>query len=69
MNVSNSITPSKGEKLTDKRLKLQWTTINWGKVEEYVNRLQTRIAKAVTQGLSELLPDTERVMRGLSSMR
>ena len=50
MNVSNSITPSKGERLTDKRLKLQWTTINWGKVEEHVNRLQTRIAKAVTQG-------------------
>ncbi len=50
MNVSSSNTPVKGERLTDKQPKLQWTNINWEKVEEYVNRLQTRIAKAVKQG-------------------
>ena len=50
MNVSSSNTPLKGERLTDKRPKLQWTNFNWEKVEEYVNRLQTRIAKAVKQG-------------------
>ena len=50
MNVSNSITPLKGERLTDKQPKPQWNTTNWKKVEKYVNRLQTRIAKAVTQG-------------------
>jgi len=50
VNVSNSITPLKGERLTDKRPKPQWNTIDWKKVEKHVNRLHTRIAKAVTQG-------------------
>jgi RNA-directed DNA polymerase len=50
VNVSNSNTPLKGERLTDIRSKLQWTNINWEKVEEFVNRLQTRITKAVKQG-------------------
>ena len=50
MNVSNSITPVKGERLTDIRSKPQWTNINWEKAEQYVNRLQTRITKAVKQG-------------------
>ncbi len=50
VNVSNSITPSKGERLTDIRPKLQWVDIDWNMVEEHVNRLQTRITKAVKQG-------------------
>jgi RNA-directed DNA polymerase len=50
VNVSNSITPLKGERLTDNQPKLQWTDINWKMVKEHVNRLQTRIAKAVKQG-------------------
>ena len=50
MNVSNSITPLKGERLTDKRLKPQWTNVNWDEIEKHVNRLQTRITKAVKQG-------------------
>nr|QNO44588.1 hypothetical protein FCKFGMDP_00013 [Methanosarcinales archaeon ANME-2c ERB4]QNO45043.1 hypothetical protein OCBDJLBC_00006 [Methanosarcinales archaeon ANME-2c ERB4] len=49
MNVSNSITPSKGERLTDKRPKPQWTNVDWDEVEKHVNRLQTRITKAVKQ--------------------
>ncbi len=50
MNVSSSITPIKGERLTDIRSKLQWTDVDWKKVEAHVNRLQTRITKAVKQG-------------------
>jgi len=50
VNVSNSITPLKGERLADIRPKLQWNDIDWKMVEEYVNRLQTRITKAVKQG-------------------
>ena len=50
MNVCSSITPVKGERLTDKRPKLHWADVNWKMVEEHVNRLQTRIAKAVKQG-------------------
>jgi len=46
VNVSRSITPQ-GEKLTNVKLKSQWNLIDWKKVEEHVNRLQTRIAKAV----------------------
>ena len=49
MNVSSSITPQKGERLTDIRLKSQWTGIDWANVEEHVNRLQTRITKAVKE--------------------
>ncbi|MHC1599816.1 MAG: group II intron reverse transcriptase/maturase [Candidatus Methanospirareceae archaeon] len=49
VNVSSSNTPLKGERLTDIRPKLQWIDIDWKKVEEYVNRLQIRITKAVKQ--------------------
>ncbi len=55
MNVSNSNTPVIGERLTDIQ----------PKVEKHVNRLQSRITKAV----KELLPDTERVMKCLSGMK
>ncbi len=46
MKVSHSITPQ-GEKLTNVKLKSQWDSIDWKKIEEHINRLQTRIAKAV----------------------
>ena len=45
MNISNSTTPQ-GERLIDTRL-LQWNDFDWRKVVHYVNRLQTRITKAV----------------------
>jgi RNA-directed DNA polymerase len=47
--VSSSITPLKGERLTGIRSKLQWADVDWKKVEEYANRLQTRITKAVKE--------------------
>jgi RNA-directed DNA polymerase len=50
VNVSSSITPLMGERLADIRPNLQWINIDWEKVEERVNRLQTRITKAVKQG-------------------
>ena len=50
VNVSSSITPITGERLADIRPNLQWIDINWEKVEEHVNRMQTRITKAVKQG-------------------
>jgi len=49
MNVSNSITPQ-GERLTDIRHNFQWKDINWDTVIKGVNKLQTRITKAVNQG-------------------
>ena len=49
VNVSSSITPLKGEKLTETRPKPQWIDIDWKKVEEHVNRLQARITKAVKE--------------------
>ena len=49
MNVRNSTTP-KSEKRTDKDLKRQWNSIDWKKIRSYVNRLQTRIAKATHDG-------------------
>ena len=49
MYVSNSTTP-KSERLTDIRPKTQWKNIDWKKVIKSINRLQTRITKAVKQG-------------------
>ena len=49
MNVSNSITLLKGERLTDMLPKPQWTNVDWDEVEKHVNRMQTRITKAVKQ--------------------
>lgn len=50
MNFSNSTT-DKTEKLKDtKSLDFQWETIDWKQVENDVNRLQTRIAKATVKG-------------------
>jgi len=48
VHVSNSTTP-KSERLTDIRLKIQWKNIDWKKVIQNVNRLQTRITKAVKE--------------------
>jgi len=49
VNVSNSTTP-KSERLTDMRPKIQWNDIDWKKVIQNINRLQTRITKAVLEG-------------------
>jgi len=49
VNVSSSITPLIGERLTGIRSKLQWGDVNWNKVEKYVNRLQARITKAIKE--------------------
>jgi RNA-directed DNA polymerase len=48
VNISYSTTP-KSERLRDTRRKLQWNNIDWSTVYKSVNRLQTRIAKAVKQ--------------------
>nr|QNO48706.1 hypothetical protein MNILOELO_00008 [Methanosarcinales archaeon ANME-2c ERB4] len=46
MNVSSSITPLKGERLTETRPKLQWIDIDWKKVEEHVNTLANQNYKS-----------------------
>jgi len=48
MNVIYSTTCiKKHEKITDKKLQLQWKSINWSEAEKFVNRIQVRIVKAV----------------------
>lgn len=50
MNSSNSTT-GKTEKLKDtKALTFQWDSMDWCKIENDVNRLQSRIAKATIEG-------------------
>lgn len=50
MNFSNSTT-AKTERLKNaKSLTFQWESIDWSQVENDVNRLQTRIAKATVKG-------------------
>jgi len=48
MNVLHSTT-SDDEKRTDKDLATQWNSIHWNDVKAHVNRLQTRLAKAVVE--------------------
>jgi len=54
VNVSNSNTP-KSERLTDRCPEIQWIDINWDKVTQSINRLQTRITKAVLEGKWQLV--------------
>jgi len=54
VNTRNSIT-SQDEKLVNTQLKDQWDNIDWKQVEERVNRLQARIAKAVKDGIWHLV--------------
>ena len=54
MNVSNSNTP-KSERLTDRCPEIQWIDIDWDKVTQNINRLQTRITKAVLEGKWQLV--------------
>lgn len=49
MNVLHSTTP-KSERRTDLNLTQQWNSIDWNIVRATVNRLQTRIAKAIFEG-------------------
>lgn len=50
MNFSTSTT-GKTEKLKDtKSLSNQWETLDWNHIENEVNKLQTRIAKAIVKG-------------------
>ncbi|KAF5438090.1 hypothetical protein C5S35_00730 [Candidatus Methanophagaceae archaeon] len=46
VNVSNSITPLKGERLTDKRPKPLWNDTDWKRVEEHVNTLANQNCKS-----------------------
>jgi len=48
MNIQHSTT-SHDEKRTDKDFATQWNSIHWKDVKDHVNRLQTRIAKAVVE--------------------
>src|SRR3989304_6506433 len=54
VNSRISITPQ-GEKLENMRLEDQWENMDWKEVEEHVNRLQARIAKAVKDGIWHLV--------------
>ena len=49
LNVSNSTISYQDKKLADALIFQKWKTINWHQVEKSVNKLQTRITKAVIQ--------------------
>ncbi len=49
LNVSLSTISFKDKKLTDAQLRQKWKTIDWFQVEKSVNKLQSRITKAVLQ--------------------
>jgi RNA-directed DNA polymerase len=49
LNVSCSTISSQDKNLTNAQICQKWKTINWHQVEKSVNKLQTRITKAVLQ--------------------
>ena len=49
LNVSNSTISYQDKKLADALICQKWKTIKWHQVEKSVNKLQTRITKAVVQ--------------------
>jgi RNA-directed DNA polymerase len=49
LNVSISTISYKDKKLTDAHSFQKWTSINWKQIGKSVNKLQTRITKAVLQ--------------------
>jgi RNA-directed DNA polymerase len=49
LNVSHSTISYQDKKLTNAHLYQKWKSINWHQVEKSVNKLQTRITKAVVQ--------------------
>ncbi|MDD4522067.1 MAG: reverse transcriptase N-terminal domain-containing protein [Methanosarcina sp.] len=49
LNASCSTISSKDKNLTNAQLSQKWKTIDWHQVEKSVNKLQTRITKAVIQ--------------------
>jgi RNA-directed DNA polymerase len=49
LNVSISTISHQDKKLTDAHLCQKWKSINWHQVEKSVNKMQTRITKAVLQ--------------------
>ena len=49
LNVSLSTRSFQDKKLTDAQLRQKWKTIDWFQVEKSVNKLQSRITKAVLQ--------------------
>ena len=49
LNVSHSTISYQDKKLTDANLYQKWKSINWHQVVKSVNKLQTRITKAVVQ--------------------
>ncbi len=53
MNVKCSTTLT-SEDSTDRELARQWNHFPWDTAHSYVNRLQTRIAKAVKEGKTRL---------------
>jgi len=60
VNVSNSNTP-KSERLTDMCPEIQWIDIDWKKVTQSINRLQTRITKAVLSTAARYIKGYERL--------
>jgi RNA-directed DNA polymerase len=48
--------------LNEKEAAHQWETINWDEVEAFINKAQTRIAKAMTAGNKKLVRELQRML-------
>ena len=71
MNNGTTITDLKPEFPLDAKLITDWNSIDWKVVIRHVNRLQTRIVKAIKQGKNKLptLLSLERVLICTSGVR
>ena len=62
LNVSRSTISSQDKKLTDAQLSQIWKNFNWHQIEKGVNKLQTRITKAVLQNKWNLVKRLQYLM-------
>jgi RNA-directed DNA polymerase len=69
LNVSISTISHKDKRLTYSQLYQNWKTINWHQVEKSVNKLQTRITKAVLQNKWNLVKRLQYLLTHSSSAK
>jgi len=50
------------QSISSKKAALMWEAVDWAKVEEFVNKIQTRIAKAMVKGNTKLVRELQRML-------
>jgi len=60
--TANVETISRTANLNEKKDSLRWNATDWGVVEQFINKIQTRIAKATAAGNKKLVRELQRML-------